>query len=474
MPLGKAAPGEIEVLNGKVFWRRSGANQPELVAEGLDARLDWAKADAPLSLVGQCLLPSLGDDRSPARFALWAAQPGRLARGEESPVTLRIDDAAFKVDLDGALALSPRPHFHGQIASAAPSLRAAAGWLGVTLPLPGRYANASVKGEASLNSSLLSFPTVNVVIDGNAMDGAASIRLDGPRPQIAATLAGASVNLAPLFEDMPAPAPGGQWSHEIFQPAQLSAADLDLRLSVSHARLGDFQADDAALSAILKNGRLDLSLAEASAYSGQVRARAIIADTGSGLDIRGSASAEKLDIAVALWDAFKQQTMTGLAHGNVSFETSGDSFAELAARLDARGDVSVENGEVYGLDLDLAFRRMERRPLTAGADMRTGRTGFELLATKFNIVQGAADIEEGVARDARLTTYFSGHAQIAERTVDIHASASRQTVGDGAPLQLGFSLSGGWDDAALAPDALGLINRSDAAAPLLPRATGNN
>jgi len=475
-PDGEMALGDIQIVDGKVFVRRDGMEKPQLIADAIDARLEWSRARAPLSLIGHCILPSFGEDRPAARFALWAAQPDHLPAGGESQIALRFDAEAFQIDLNGEVTLAPHPHFHGRIAGAAPSLRVAAQWLGLTLPLPGRYGAASIKGEAQLDPNLLSFPSLNVSIDGNALDGAASIRLDGQRPLYSATLAGASVNLEPLIENLPSLTSGGQWSHEIFQSSHLGAADLDLRLSATHARIGDFQIDAAALSAILKNGRLDLSLAEASAYSGQVRARAIVAESPAGLDIRGSAVAEKLDVAALLWDGFKRQSLTGTGRANVSFETSGDSFFELASHLDARGEMTVETGEIYGLDLGLAFRRMERRPLTAGVDLRSGRTAFDLLAMKFNIVQGQADIEEGLARDERMTVYFSGRAQIAERALDLHATATRQPVGDGdaKPLQLGFSLSGGWDDATLVPDALGLINRSDAAAPLLPKAAAPN
>ncbi len=472
---GGMALGEIDIANGKVFLRRSESEKPELVADDLDARLDWQSAGKPLSLTGHCRFASLDGDQPPAQFALWAAQPDKLPGGGESPLTLRIDGDAFQIDLNGALTLSPQPRFHGQIASAAPSLRLAAQWLGVALPLPGPYANAAIKGEASLDPTLLSFPALNVTVDGNSLDGAASIRLDGPRPLIAATLAGKSVNLAPMFQDLPAPTAGGQWSHEIFPSSQLSAADLDLRLSAAHARLGDFQFDDAALSAILKNGRLELSLAEATAYSGQVRARAIIAETSSGLDIRGSAFAQKIDVAALLWDGFKRQSMTGTGRADVSFETTGASFYELAGHLDARGELGVDSGEIYGLDLGLAFRHMERRPLSAGQELRSGRTAFDTLEAKFSMAQGNADIEEGVARDPQLTVYFSGRAQLAERTVDLHAMASRISgAAEAKPMQLGFTLTGGWDDATLAPDALGLINRSDAAAPLLPKPAAPN
>jgi len=461
--------GEVEVTNGKLIFRRTGSDKSETVAEDIDARLEWSGAGAPLSLVGHCLLPTMGEESGPARFALWAAQPDKWTRGDASAITMHIDDGAYVLNLNGALALSPFPHFIGQIDGAAPSLRVAAQWLGLPLPLPGAYRDATLKGEASLDSDLLSFPTLSISVDGNALDGAASIRLDGQRPQIAATLAGASVNLAPMIEDWPALSAGGQWSHDSFPSSHLASADLDLRLSANHVRLGDFQAESAALSAILKNGRLDLSLAEASAYSGQVRARAVIAENASaGFDLRGSLSAEKIDVAALLWDGFKRQALTGVGRGSLTFETSGDSFYELASHLDGRGDLAIDDGEIFGLDVGLAFRRMERRPLTAGVELRSGRTAFTTLATKFSIVQGVVDIEEGVTRDERMTTYFSGRAQIADRTLDLHAAATRpSTSGDASPLQLGFSISGGWDDATVVPDALGLINRSDAAAPLL-------
>ena len=468
--------GEVQVTNGKITLRRAGAEKPEIAADEIDAQLEWSGAGAPLSLVGHCVLPSMDEDRGPARFALWAAQPDKWTRGDASAITLHIDDGAFVLNLNGALALTPFPHFLGQIDGAAPSLRVASQWLGLPLPLPGPYRDATLKGEASLDPDLLSFTSLSISVDGNALDGAASIRLDGQRPQIAATLAGASVNLAPLIEDWPALSSGGQWSHDAFSSSHLAAADLDLRLSANHVRLGDFQADSAALSAILKNGRLDLSLAEASAYSGQIRARAVIAESAAGFDLRGSISAEKIDVAALLWDGFKRQALTGVGRGGLSFETSGNSFYELASHLDGRGDLAVDNGEIYGLDLGLAFRRMERRPLTAGVELRSGRTGFTDLATKFSIVQGVAEIEEGVVRDDRMTTYFSGRAQIAERTLDLHAAASRSATsgGDATPLQLGFSISGAWDDATVVPDALSLINRSDAAAPLLPKKACRN
>ena len=318
----RAPPGEVEVTNGTALLRRDGGEKPELIADDCEARLDFSRASAPVSLIGHCVLPLLGDDRSPTRFAVWAAKPDNLPRGEESPITLRADGDALQINLNGAFALAPKPHFRGRIAGAAPSLRRISQWFGLTLPLPGHYRNVSIKGDATLEPMLMSIAPLSVTIDGNSLDGAASVRLDGPRPLIAATLAGSDVNLGPMFEDVPAPTAGGQWSHDEFLPSRLGAADLDLRLSASHARLGDFQAENVAVSAILKNGRLDLSLAEASAYSGEAHARAIVAESGDGLDVRGSAAAEKIDVAALLWDLFRRQSLSAAIPSTTSRASS--------------------------------------------------------------------------------------------------------------------------------------------------------
>ena len=241
--------------------------------------------------------------------------------------------------------------------------------------------------------------------------------------------------------------------------------------------LGDFQAESAALSAILKNGRLDLSLAEASAYSGQVRARAIIAESASaGFDLRGSLSAEKIDVAALLWDGFKRQALTGIGRGSLTFETSGDSFYELASHLDGRGDLAIDDGEIFGLDVGLAFRRMERRPLTAGVELRSGRTGFH--HTRDEIQHRAGRGGYRGRRGARRAHDHLFLREGANRRPHAGPPRRRQPAGDErrrcSPLQLGFSISGGWDDATVVPDALGLINRSDAAAPLLPKERRRN
>lgn len=460
--LASTGAGEVAARNARILIRRAGEEELQVFADQCDGRIDFSRAGGALSVNGACSLAGLEGLGEPVHFALWAAAADRLPAGEESPITLTAESEGFDLNLQGVAALGGRPRFHGGVAAKGDSLAAVASWFGLALPLPGRYGAFTVKGEASFENAALALSPLALSIDGNGLEGVATARFDGPRPAFAATLAGSEVNFDPMFVDAPALLSAGQWNHEIFRASSLSAADLDLRLSASRARLGELAATNLALSAILKNGRLDLSLAGASAYSGRVTARAVIAENEAGIDLRGSARLEKLDSAAVLWDMFHRQLLAGPTSATLSFETSGASFAELANRLDARGDFAVEDGELYGLDLALAFRRLERQPLSAGLELRSGRTGFTRLSAKFNVVQGLAEIEEGVIADPRFTVYFSGRAQLAERSLDVHALAERAAA-EGSPLQLGFSLTGGFDDVTLAPDAQALIERSKAA-----------
>ena len=77
------------------------------------------------------------------------------------------------------------------------------------MPLPGPYRDARIKADATLDAGQLGLTNLSMTMDGNTLDGAASIRFDGQRPSAAATLASAYVNFAPMFEDYRTPPSAG-------------------------------------------------------------------------------------------------------------------------------------------------------------------------------------------------------------------------------------------------------------------------
>jgi AsmA protein len=137
--------------------------------------------------------------------------------------------------------------------------------------------------------------------------------------------------------------------------------------------------------------------------------------------------------------------------------------------LDGRGQLKLADGEVSGLDLEQALRRVEKRPLSIATEVRTGRTSFTSASGAFNVSDGNAEMEQCVASGPGVELAMTGSSEIGDRSLDLHVVA-RQTGAEAtnadAP-QLHLDLMGSWDDPLLVLDTASLIRRSQVAAPLL-------
>lgn len=109
---------------------------------------------------------------------------------------------------------------------------------------------------------------------------------------------------------------------------------------------------------------------------------------------------------------------------------------------------------------------MDKRPLSIGGEMRSGRTGFASAAGTFAVSTGVASLQDFVIDGPGTTMRVSGAARIADRALDLNAIARQSgSKGDGGP-QLRVDIKGSFDDPHLVLDAASLIRRSEAAAPL--------
>jgi AsmA protein len=266
----------------------------------------------------------------------------------------------------------------------------------------------------------------------------------------------------------------GQWSRETFDLPDLTGADVDVRLSATHARVSRLSIKDAALSIILRGGRLEIALAEAKAYQGTIKAHATFAAaTNSTLDFHATAQTTGIDAGALLWDVSERQDFAGALDSQISLDASGDSVADLMHDLDGRASLSVTQGEITGIDLERALRRLDKRPLASALQFRSGRSSVDKATATLKILKGTATLEEGVAHGPGFALSLSGVTRIAERNLALSVKAV-EADGAGAPLTNGqhidFGLTGPWDEPEFMPDTQALIKRSNAAAPLLPRA----
>ena len=160
--------------------------------------------------------------------------------------------------------------------------------------------------------------------------------------------------------------------------------------------------------------------------------------------------------------------MNGKLSGDFSIAGDGASLGQIMRRLQGQARFELLNGDIGGLDLEQALRRLEKRPLSIASEIRTGRTSVTKAELQLNIEQGVARIKNFQAIGPGLIFDVSGAASIGRRSLDlsIRASQSGRENVEQAP-QLSLGLTGNWDDPHLQIDARSLIRRSQAAQPLL-------
>lgn len=462
----RARLGVVSIKGGVAHIRRSGE---ETVIDDIDLTLDWRTVGSAATLSGAF---SWRGERPQA--LLWIAQPGALLRGDSSPVLLRLDSESVRLEAEGAAQAGAKPRFIGSLSASSPSLRQALSLANVSVPLPGPFEGVQLTCKLSAGLRDFSMSDAHFQADDNEFEGQLSLRREGDRPIVHATLASNFVSLKPFIADVP-PLLGadGQWSRDVFSLPELEGADVDLRLSAARARLLKLNIDDAALSLMLRGGRLELALADAQAYKGRIKGRATFsANAAGGLDFHANAQVSAVDAGAFAWDAAGREDIAGGLDATVVLDSSGDSVAQVMRELDGRSSLVLTQGEVVGVDFERALRRLDKKPLASALDIRSGRTAVERATATVRIAKGLASVEDGAAKGPGFSLAFAGGARIPERSLAFKAQAAEADA-SGKPrekgAQIAFELSGPWDDPIFALDAAALIRRSGAVAPLLPR-----
>jgi AsmA protein len=453
--------GVLRVQSGSAFLQRQG--EPDIVIDHIDGAFDWRRISSPATLAG-----TFAWRGEPASVDFWLAQPANLLRGDQSATTLRVKSLSLSLSANGNVTSGPHPQYVGRIVASTPSLRHLGRLANIAIPLPGLLGETSLNCDATAADDGFSLSNLRLSLDRNEFEGALALRNDGPRPSLSGTLAASQLVLDPLIAEItPAVTAEGQWTQEPFELRDLSKIDVDLRVSAARSRLRRIQFDDAALSLLMKAGRLELALAEAKAYKGLFKARlSAVGAGGNALDLRGNAQLANIDAGALAWDLFDRSRISGILNATVSMEAAGDSVLQTIRGLDGKAQVSIVQGDIGGLDLNEALRRVATQPLSSLNEVRGGRTVFDKASGTFRINKGVADIVEASATAPGLSIGMTGAVEIADRTLALKGIAT-QAPADGKasaePTQLPFDVIGSWDDPAIVPDAQSLIRRSGAA-----------
>ena len=460
----EARLGAVTLVNGRARLM-SKQLSPDVMIDAINVTLDWRKAGAAAILTGQAQLHG-----ETAAIAAWIASPAGLLRGQQSPLSLKIDAPSLSLSADGGLASTPKWQFSGEIHAATPSLRAILEEAGYPLPLPGPFGDFEANCEMTVSAKSAVLSDLHLKFDGNEFEGTLAFQERDQIPVLSGTLATNRLSLRPLLSGLP-PVAGrdGQWSRDPFDLADLGLADLDLRVSAAHLLFSHYEIEDAAFSVMRHSGRLELTLAGAKAYQGAIKGRLTFDRGGDGVNMQAAGAVSGADFAALSFDAFGWREFYGSLSGTANLESTGASMSELMRNLDGTSQIDVAQGQLGGIDLESALHRINKSPLALLTDIHRGRTSFEHASFNLRFVKGVAGIEEGKLESPSLRLGFGGTVDFGERGLDLHAIAKPAddvaAPGKEAPV-FQFDIGGAWDDLAFTPDVRGLIRRSGAAAPL--------
>ena len=452
----------VSISNGTARLTRGG----EVVSllENIEGTLDWRSLNQPAGLRASFIWAS-----EPVDVTAWLGQPAQALRGGSSPISLRMDSPSLNLSANGIVSGGPTPSYAGKFIANAPSLGAVLDRNNIYLPLPGLRGPLSLSADARASQRSIQLSELQFKLDETSYEGAVILSTYRGRPALMGTLATKLLQIDPFLTEVPPPRENnGRWSSAALPRPDLARADVDLRISATRANIGRVQARDAGFSILVASGKAEVVIAEATTFGGSIKARFIAEPSEAGYALRATAAFARVDSAALMNDVFRSQRFSGAATGELAFTGEGASVAQVLSSLRGTTKVALANGDVTGLDLEQALRRLEKRPLSIASDMRSGRTAFSEAQFELDVANGVAKVVNMEAKGAGVEISVTGSASVARRLLDLTIKARQTGREDSQPApQLNMDLRGNWDDPNLIIDAQSLIRRSEAAAPLL-------
>jgi AsmA protein len=454
---------EIRIQDGVLKYEDAANHVSEHLGD-IDLSLAWPSISRSFAATGQFDWRNERVDGS-----ISASDFVAMLSGDRSGLKARIVSAPLKLAFDGSVANRTSLMMEGTVTVDSVSLRNALRWMGQQVPGSGGFGRFALKARANVVGASIALTNVNVELDGNVAEGVMTVANNG-RQTLQATLAAGNLDFTPYISTVRLLASGARdWNRQLFDLSSLSATDLDMRLSAARVTVGGTKLGRTALGANLRNGALALSVGEAQMYGGIAKGSFGIARSDTVADVKAQLQFTDVDLQACANELFGITRLSGRGNLGLSLVASGASPFGLASSLDGTATLTGHDGAIAGFNVEQLLKRLERRPLSGGGNLRSGSTPYDNLNVSVGFNDGIATVEDLRVDGPTTRLTLSGTASVPAREYDLKGIASltpAAAAGDKA-FDLPFVVQGPWDDPLVFPDPESLIRRSPGAAPLL-------
>lgn len=455
---------EIRMTGGTINVRDASRNVSERLDQ-VELSLAWPAISRSFAATGSVVWRE-----EPMEVGITVGDFAAALHGDKSGLKLRASGTPLKFAFDGSYSMRPTVKVDGTLSADTPSLRRAMVWAGQKPLAGGGFGAFSLKAQTNVVGGTIALTGVNLELDGNVAEGVLTFATDG-RQTLQGTLASDSIDLTPYLSTIRLMADRErEWSRAPISLDGLSTIDLDLRVSAAKVALAGTKAGRTAVGVNLRGGELGVTIGESQAFGGVIRGSLGLSRLGNGAGFKSRLQFANVDLESCIGDLFGVRRIEGKGDLSFAVEAQGANVLGLARTLSGTATVTGRAGALTGLNVEQLLRRLERRPLSAGTEFRSGRTPFSQLAVSVRISNGTANVEKVSLEGAAVQLGLAGSASIPARDLDLRGTArlaaTATTDGKGS-FELPFVVQGPWDDPIMLPDPEVLIRRSGAAAPLL-------
>jgi AsmA protein len=462
---GRAASfSEIRIQDGTVILRDEADRTVETLAD-VDFALAWPSISKSFAGTGRFSWHEKQIDAT-LSFTDFAA----ALQGDRSGLKLRLAAMPLKVAFDGYISYRPTLRMEGALAADSVSLRDMLRWAGLQPPPGAGFGRFALKAQANIAGTTVGLSSANVELDGNVGEGV--LAFDGHQT-LQGTLAAETLDLTPYVSAMRFLTSHEQgWDSKPIKLDGFDTIDLDLRLSAARVLIASAKLGRTAVATHLREGNLTVAIGESQAFGGVIKGTFGIAKSPAGADFKAQLQFANVDLEQCLGEMFGIRKLEGKGNFSFAVDSSGSSIYELTKALNGNSTLSSRKGAIAGFNVEQLLRRIERRPLSGGSELRTGKTPFDALMVNLSIVRGVANVDEVRMDGPNVNLMVAGSASISGRELDLKGTASLLSLAptgtNAAPaFALPFIVQGPWDDPIILPDAQSRIERSGAAAPIL-------
>lgn len=413
---GRTSLREVRVNDGEVsfFDARRGAGW---VVGELDVTTALTALDAPMSAEG-----SLRYNDRKVKFEGSVARPGAAARGELTPLTVRIESELLEAEFAGQT-VATSGELAGTVRASGPSLRQVASWTGSPIQNGVGLEQFAVTGRLTVGSGAYTFTNAGFAVDQVRGRGDFVLSELRGKPYLSGRLELFDFDLNPYISGQAPPATpveqvevaaaspdAGQTAQPTAEIATVEAApravdvraeasdtpidfsglksfNADLELVTHAVLIQHMRVDAARLNLVLNDGFMAATLNSASLYGGSGRGRFEIDAREPATKMMQDLAFTNLDAQRFLTDAVNYGGIEGRAELSLNVRVQGRTQSEMIASADGYSHIEVVSGVLRGVDLGGVATTI-RNALRGELIAPEARTPFQGLSATFAIADG--------------------------------------------------------------------------------------